>query len=181
MEVQEIEDMRKGCRDTCSNQSESYSRIRGPESWRSHHRGDRGELEPREMTLLDMTLRQAAEILKTISIHTEYTPQIRTLTESIVQRILPEMQSPAAIPTIDNGKEDILQNVVCTMERLTSRINAMESCTGRPDQAQATGRSWAEEMDEMDMMPTHTTTTSRKDAHKDTPNTSTATSKPITP
>ena len=143
--------------------------------------GDRGELEPREMTLLDMTLRQAAEILKTISIHAEYTPQIRTLTESIVQRILPEMQSPAATPTIDNGKEDILQNVVRTMERLTSRIDAMESRAGRPDQAQATGRSWAEEMDETDTTPTHTTTTSRKDARKDTPNTSTATSKPITP
>lgn len=78
--------------------------------------GGGGEAEPREMTLLDMALRQAAEILKTISIHAEYPPHIKMLTESIAQRILPKTQAPAATTTADDGKNDILKNIVNTME-----------------------------------------------------------------
>ena len=58
--------------------------------------------ETRGMTLLDMTLRQAAEILKTISIHAEYPPHITALAESIAQRVLPETQTPATAPIIDS-------------------------------------------------------------------------------
>lgn len=61
----------------------------------------------------------------------------------------------------------------------------METRARQPNTAHASSRSWAEEMETTDAMPTNqattSTTTHNKNARKDTPATNTATSKPITP
>ena len=140
------------------------------------------EAAPREMTLLDMALRQAAEILKTISIHAEYPTHIIELTQTITQRILPATQPLTETPKTDDRKNSVLQDVVRTMERLTSRIDAMETRALQTSTTQATSRSWA---DEMDTMVDNNTPTAqdgpKRNARKDTPTTSIATSKPIAP
>ena len=140
------------------------------------------EAAPREMTLLDMALRQAAEILKTISIHAEYPTHIIELTQTITQRILPATQPLTETPKTDDRKNSVLQDVVRTMERLTSRIDAMETRALQTSTTQATSRSWA---DEMDTMVDNNTPTAqdgpKRNTRKDTPTTSIATSKPITP
>lgn len=134
------------------------------------------------MTLLDMALRQAAEILKTISIHAEYPMHIAELTQNIAQRILPPTRTPTTEPTTDDGKTNILQEVVRTMECLTNRIDAMETRALQANTPPTVPRSWAEEME---AIPTtdalNTPETRRKTARKDTPTMSIATSKPITP
>lgn len=137
---------------------------------------------PMEMTILNMALQQAAEILKTISIHAEYPAHISELAQTIAQRIIPPAQTPTIAPTTDDGKSNILQNVVRTMERLTDRIDAMENRALHASITPAVTRTWAEEMEAAPITDTpNAMDTRRKTTRKDAPTTSIATSKPIAP
>ncbi|KZT66228.1 hypothetical protein DAEQUDRAFT_813756 [Daedalea quercina L-15889] len=130
--------------------------------------------------LLELVLGKAIDILRKISIHAECPPIVVELAETIAQRIIPKKETTNPAPTESSTTTDtVLQEVVRTMERLTSRIDSMEARATRRNNGQETTVNWADDVETS--LATTTPATTKRSNSKAGPRTSNATSKPITP